>query len=257
MTLALQGYVANAGLEPAFVFGQPTAPCRTPRITPDRDAMSTAFDHEPARAAPGIRTGDASASRDSGGALPPRLAVRLACALALGLVAGCAVRTPQPPQPPPAASGDVAYRVVPPASEGRHTVARGQAVSGGKPMDGQVVLPRYPEGWLGRRLDAVTVDALVVVDESGGADRVDVDADALTVQCGDCADAFAQAVRDAVKQWRFAPLEIADWIDGPDEDGDGEPDSVTRGVVGRRPYSLRLQFMFVVREGRGEVEQVR
>ncbi len=205
MTLALQGFVANAGLVPAFVF--------------------------------------------------TRAAARLAPVLLLSLATACAIRTPVP-QAPDAASGDVAYRVVPPASEGRHSVARGQAVSGGKPIDEQVVLPRYPEAWLARQLDPVTVDALVVVDEAGGADRVDVDLAALAAQCAGCAGDFAAAVRDALAQWRFAPLEIADWIDGPDEDGDGEPDSVTRGVVGRRPYSLRLQFDFRVRDGRGEVTRL-
>ena len=188
---------------------------------------------------------------------PLRTSARLAGALAIALAAGCAVPPPKPPQPAPAAGGDVVYRVVPPAGDGRRSVARGQGAGGGKPLDERLVLPRYPADWIERRLDALTVDALVVVNESGEADRVDVDVEALAAQCADCVEAFAQSVREAVQQWRFAPLEIADWIDGSDEDGDGEPDSVTRGVVGRRPYSLRLQFMFVVREGRGEVEQVR
>lgn len=173
------------------------------------------------------------------------------CAAALG---GCATR-PAPLSAPHQAAGEVDYRLLAPAGEGRHDMARGQAAAGGKPLDGAMVLPDYPADWLERRLPAITVSALVVVDGTGRPSRIEVDEATLRSQCGDCAAAFATAVAEALQRWRFAPLEVSDWIDGPDEDGDGEPDSVTRGVVEARPYSLRLQFEFSLREGEAVVRR--
>lgn len=165
------------------------------------------------------------------------------------LLAACAATPP----PAPAPEGEVGYQVVPPQSEGQHRIARGQAVRGGAVHEGSVVLPHYPAHWLARRLDALTLDALVVVDEDGLPGRIDTDASALAERCGDCAQAFVDSIEAALRQWTFAPLEITDWIDGPDEDGDGEPDSVHRGTLERRPYSLRLRFTFSVRDGEGVV----
>jgi len=156
----------------------------------------------------------------------------------------------------PEVSGEVGYRVLLPKAEGQHSFERGQGASGGTPIDGNTVMPVYPVDWLPRGLPTLQVDALVVVDTQGHPERVDIDSAALSARCDRCAPAFATAVSDALKQWRFAPLQIAGWIDGPDEDGDGEPDSVTRGVVESRPYSLRLQFSFAVRDGRAVVERL-
>lgn len=175
-------------------------------------------------------------------------------ALACVLLSACASKPLAEPVAAP--EGEVGFRVLAPESEGRHEVLRGQAASGGKLLDQSVVLPDYPPDWLPRRLPAVIADALVVVDTQGRAERVEVDQAALRGQCDDCAEAFALSVEQAVLQWTFAPLEIADWIDGPDEDGDGVPDSVVRSVVATRPYSLRLRFSFFVRDGRGVVERV-
>ncbi len=172
------------------------------------------------------------------------------------LLAACATRTPTEPVEAAGPEGDVAVRLLPPATEGSHSVQRGQAASGGAPIAEALILPDYPHAWLSRRLAPLTADALVVVDEQGRPARVEVDRDSLHAQCGECSDEFAAAVDTALRRWQFAPLEIADWVDGPDEDGDGEADSVTRSVVERRAYSLRMRFSFAVRDGRAVVEQL-
>ena len=171
-------------------------------------------------------------------------------ALAL-LSIGCASRAPRPAA---GTDGDVDYAVLPPQGEGHTALRLGQAAIGGKPHDDAVVLPAYPPAWLSQRLPEVRAEALVVIDEQGAPRQIEVDHAALAGQCGTCADDFAASVRVALQQWRFAPLEITDWIDGPDDDGDGEPDSVRRGSVGSRPYSLRLAFRFGWREGRPVVD---
>jgi hypothetical protein len=182
-----------------------------------------------------------------------------AAMLAAIVLAGCATRPPSGTESAatePGMQGEVGFRLIQPAAEGRHQVARGQAASGGAPVDGDTLLPNYPRDWLARGLPPLRVDARVVVDAQGNPSRVDVDSAPLSALCDACAPAFAAAVADALRQWRFAPLQIADWIDGPDEDGDGEPDSVTRGIVEARPYSLRLQFSFAVRDGEAVVERL-
>lgn len=190
----------------------------------------------------------------------PDSTARFPRALPLGLIviaaglAGCSARTMR--EPPAEPSGAVDYQLLAPADEGRHAFSRGQAASGGAPLDSQAVLPEYPPDWLVRRLPSIAADALVVVDEAGQPARIEVDGEALRSQCGDCSAAFSGAVEAALRRWRFAPLEVADWIDGPDEDGDGEPDSVQRAVVATRPYSLRLRFAFSVRDGEAFVSRL-
>ena len=144
--------------------------------------------------------------------------------------------------------------MLPPQGEGHATLGPGQAASGGKPHEESVRLPDYPPAWLAQRLAEVRAEALVIIDGKGLPERIEVDHAALSAQCGACAADFAASVQAAVRQWRFAPLEVSDWIDGPDEDGDGEPDTVLRGSAGTRPYSLRLAFRFGWREGRPEVD---
>ena len=173
--------------------------------------------------------------------------------LALALLgSGCANRVT--PAVSRGADGEVNYAVQPPQGEGRAILGEGQSARGGRPHDEAVVLPVYPSAWLARRLPEVRAEALVVIDGEGLPQRVEVDRRALGAQCGECAADFAASVESALGRWRFAPLEVSDWIDGPDEDGDGEPDSVRRGSVGSRPYSLRIAFRFGWREGRPVVD---
>lgn len=58
-----------------------------------------------------------------------------------------------------------------------------------------------------------------------------------------CAEAFPGAVAAAHAQRRCIPLQGLDWIDGPDQDGDGESDSVDRGLVEVRSFSRRRRFV--------------
>ncbi len=173
--------------------------------------------------------------------------------LLIGLLAACATRSVGPEVSP---AGDVGYKVVPPQTEGARRLDRGQSASGGAPFAGSIVLPSYPERWLSERLAPLVIEALVVIDEAGKPERVDLDDSELRLVCADCATDFAASVRAALMQWTFAPLQIADWVDGPDDDGDGEPDTVARGIVAAKPYSLRFQFTFSVRDGAGVVTQM-
>jgi len=172
------------------------------------------------------------------------------------MTTSCAVRGPAVPAPDRAGlNSEVDYRILQPAEEGEHALRGGQSASPAGVAVGERPLPAYPSGWIDRGLPPLSVDVLVVVDTRGRASEVQVDAEALRSLCGSCAEDFAAPVHSAVSTWAFMPLEIADWVDGPDEDGDGEPDSVVREVVEVRPYSLRLRFFFSVHEGIGRVEQ--
>lgn len=135
-----------------------------------------------------------------------------------------------------------------PGVEGARSLQPGQSARGGVPVPGRSRLPGYPSVWIDRAPERVVVDALVMVDAQGSASIGALRADAAG--CGeDCAQAFIDVVRTVLPEWEFLPLEVMDWIDGPDEDADGEPDSVDRGVVASLPYSLRLRFAFERRDG--------
>jgi hypothetical protein len=164
---------------------------------------------------------------------------------------GCAQR-----QPPARAAAEAAvdYQLLPAGGEGRAVLQPGEAASGGAPDTASVVLPDYPPAWLPARLPDLRVAALVVVDGDGLPARISVDQAPLQQACGACAADFAASVERALGRWRFTPLAISTWVDGPDEDGDGEPDSVRRGSAGTRPYSLRIAFRFGWREGRAVVD---
>lgn len=139
-----------------------------------------------------------------------------------------------------------------PAGEGAHRLQPGQSARGGQPDPDSAVLPSYPSEWIARELGEVWVDARVVVDDEGIAASPEL----LVATTGckdDCATAFVEATRRALRSWRFEPLEIIGWIDGPDADGDGEPDTVQRGVLQRLPYTRRLRFAFSIKDGQPEV----
>ncbi|MCK7592099.1 hypothetical protein [Pseudomarimonas salicorniae] len=150
--------------------------------------------------------------------------------------------------------GTVAVETIPAGSEGRLALRQGQTARGGLPDPEHARLPDYPAIWLAQRLDEVRVEASLEIDDEGapGMARVEVP-DAPAGCAEDCRTAFAEAARRALSGWRFAPLEVLDWVDGPDTDGDGEPDTVARAVVAVHPYTLRFRFRFTQVDGRPRV----
>lgn len=179
---------------------------------------------------------------------------RLAGALTIVLMAGCA-GTPKIADrstPPATARGEVGVQLEAPQAEGEHRLDRGQSAARADRFDQP--LPVYPPAWLGQELGVQGVLAWVSIDAEGQLTGLDFPTAAQAIDCGACAADFIAATRVALQGWQFAPLEVSDWVDGPDEDGDGEADSVQRAVVERRPYSLRLRFHFSQSGGRGLVE---
>lgn len=187
--------------------------------------------------------------------MPARFAL-LALATA-AFTGGC---TTAPDRRPAADSGTrashVSYRTELPEAEGRHQLQPGQSVQGQVAPLPDNPLPAYPQALVARGLPPLEFTALVTVDEAGRVSAVDVlpTPAAVDAPCAvDCTPAFDASLRQTLAGWRFHPLQIAEWTDGPDIDGDGEADSAQRTVVETRPYSLRLRFRFEVRDGRATV----
>lgn len=171
--------------------------------------------------------------------------------LLLLLLVGCQREVRSPPPPP---DSEVSYRLESAQREGVHQLRMGESVTGPVGPEDDPPLPVYPEEWLTRALPRVQVSVLLEVDGQGSARALETVLADRPAGCSEpCRHAFEQAVRAAVERWRFRPLQIAGWIDGPDEDGDGSADSVQRGVVESRAYSLRLRFDFVVEDGQAQV----
>ncbi len=182
-----------------------------------------------------------------------RYVVSGAGVLAVLLSSGCATRPAPVDRPASTLSGEVSYRAELPGGEGRHELAAGQSIASPPDPLPDNPLPAYPGALIDRELPPFEIGALVSIDTDGRVFALDVGDPQPPLLCADCPDAFRGSLRDALQQWRFQPLQIAGWIDGPDEDGDGEADSVLRGIVETRPYSLRLRFRFEVRDGQASV----
>lgn len=186
----------------------------------------------------------------------PRLrgqAIRCVLVLALaGLLGACATRPPPVADPPRAARVEVEWLA--PGVEGSMQLSPGQGVRGGAAEQDSLAVPDYPAQRLADRLGPVRIAAHVVIDTAGRVARATLQPESGPDCDAGCQLDFERAVEVALPAWRFEPLELLDWIDGPDEDGDGEPDSVQRGVVEVRPYSLRLRIDFVQVDGRPRVE---
>ena len=142
--------------------------------------------------------------------------------------------------------------LLPPEDEGSTQLQPGESTDGQAGTAEYLPLPEPPERWLAAMQPPLRLLLLVVVDAEGRVSELSVDSAEARARCADCADDFAALIQGISPQWRFQPLEISNWLD-VDEDGDGEFDSVRRGVVERRPYSLRLALTFSLVDGRAQV----
>lgn len=179
-------------------------------------------------------------------------------AVALLLLGACATR-PVQEATPPSRQGDVAYRIEPAGTEGVRQLKLGESATPPAFYDREQPMPEYPAGLLVEGLPEVSVLALLSIDERGelASTQFPESAREGIAGCPGCLAEFQRAITDAVAGWTFGKLEVSGWIDGPDSNGDGEPDSVKRGVLGSRPYSLRLRFDFIQTDGRGVVRSRR
>jgi hypothetical protein len=176
---------------------------------------------------------------------------------ALLMLSGCAGRPALTPTESPAREGEVSYRIESPGPEGRHALKMGQVMAAAPGPLADNPLPRYPTALLTRELPPIELGMLVTVDAQGRAERMHLVPGTDPLPCQDCVAAFSAAMTETLLQWNFRPLEIHGWVDGPDVDGDGDADSVVRGLVETRAYSLRLHFRFEVRDGQGQVSALR
>jgi TonB family protein len=114
-------------------------------------------------------------------------------------------------------------------------------------------LPEYPPEALRANAGSTWVVVRIVVSTSGGV--VDIrDSPAMASGPGPFAAAFRESVVRAVQQWRFHPAVRREFEDGPDRDGDGQPDYVRMIRSPEISMYLDLRFEFSIVEGRPQVQ---
>lgn len=167
-----------------------------------------------------------------------RMGWLFAALLASGL-AGCATV----PIPPPPNEGSTSYRLVDDGHMAHYTLAMGDVAVGGKPLSR--VLPVYPTGLLAACMPVVVVRAQVIVGRDGKASEVRP-YPAAEKTAAPAPPAFLDAVRMAVMQWRFEPLQINHWA----ADANGNTHEVDSDT---KPFSLVYAFRFVCHAGKATV----
>jgi hypothetical protein len=160
--------------------------------------------------------------------------------LALGM-AGCATVAKSPAKPPN--EGSASYHMVDDGQMAHYTLALGDVATGGGTI--QRVLPIYPPALLATCPPAVDVQAQVIVDTTGKASdvrRYPVASDTSAP----VAPQFFDAVRAAVMQWQFAPLQISHWAADADDNTHKVDDEA-------KPFSLVYAFRFECHAGKATV----
>lgn len=168
-----------------------------------------------------------------GGLLVPGL-------FALGM-AGCATVAAPPAKAPN--EGSTSYHMVDDGQMAHYRLALGDVATGGGTI--QRVLPVYPPALLAACPPVMDVQVQVIVGTTGMASDVRhypaAGNSAVSVP-----PQFFDAVRAAVMQWRFAPLQIDHWA----ADADGN----THEVGGEtKPFSLVYAFRFECHAGKATV----
>ena len=171
-----------------------------------------------------------------------RMKSLLAGLLALG-VAGCTT-VPKPPAKAPN-EGSTSYHMVDDGQMAHYQLALGDVATGGGTI--QRVLPTYPPAQLAACAPVVDVQVQVIVGATGMASEVrhypSAGAPATSVP-----PQFFDAVRAAVMQWQFAPLQISHWA----ADADGNTHEVGSDT---KPFSLVYAFRFECHAGKATVSQ--
>jgi len=163
--------------------------------------------------------------------------------LALG-IAGCATVAKAPVKAPN--EGSASYHMVDDGQMAHYKLALGDVATGGGTI--QRVLPVYPPARLTVCQPVVDVQVQVIVGVSGMASDVRHYPPAGNPDIS-TPPQFFEAVRAAVMQWQFAPLQISHWA--ADADGNThEVDSETK------PFSLVYAFRFECHAGKATVSSV-
>lgn len=156
-------------------------------------------------------------------------------------VTGCA-SVARPPAPVPN-QGSASYRRVDDSKMAHYALSPGDTAMGGSAI--RRVLPGYPATQLAACVPVVTVQVQVIVDTMGKAS--DVRSYPVSAVAGAAyPPPFLDAVRAAVMQWQFAPLQISHRT--VDTDGNTHEAS---GVT--KPFSLVYAFRFACHAGKATV----
>jgi hypothetical protein len=151
------------------------------------------------------------------------------------LLAGCARMARQ--SPAPAGIGSASYRSAASSDLAHYQLALGQIATGATLETHQP--PSYPSSLLASCPPSIELPARVIVDTAGHVSEV-------RLQVASDRQPFAEAVRQAVRGWRYMPLTITRWA--ADADGRSHPvDSQAR------PFSLDYVFTFRCEHGRATV----
>lgn len=113
-------------------------------------------------------------------------------------------------------------------------------------------LPVYPPQLLELGLPRQEVVVRVVIGSDGAVERFE-DSPVLSRVDPRYSSDFDEAVRSAVREWRFEPAFIRTFGPGPDNDGDGKPDFLIMSGSEQLTSYHDLRFAFEVRDGRGVV----
>ncbi|HET6805727.1 MAG TPA: hypothetical protein VFH59_09835 [Frateuria sp.] len=152
------------------------------------------------------------------------------------LLAGCA-HAARKPATEPGVGGAGTDRIAVSTGMAHYQLAMGQVATGATLEAHQP--PAYPEAMLTSCPSRVDMPARVIVDARGHVDEV-------RMNPPEAQSPFADAVRDAVRDWRYTPLTVTYWA--ADADGNSHPvDSEAK------PFGLDYVFTFRCEHGRTSV----
>lgn len=151
---------------------------------------------------------------------------------------GCAsIQTPSAPQT------NVAYRTIDSSDTTHYEVSDDEVVTA--PVVVENPPPVYPESAVALRLAHVGVRAKVIVGTDGTVDEIRVDpstdADAYP-------PSFVESVREAVTEWRYAPLRFKRFAEVLDDQGNVTDTRLVSDEA--KPFSLDYEFDFEFRDGK-------
>lgn len=151
------------------------------------------------------------------------------------MLAGCAHTSRKPANGP--GVGSASYRVADDTGMAHYQLAMGQVATGATLEAHEP--PVYPDAMLSSCPSLVEVPARVIVGTQGNVGDVRMNPPAAQLP-------FADAVRRAVRSWRYTPLTLSRWA--ADADGNSHPVDTEA-----KPFSLDYVFTFRCEHGHTSV----